>query len=135
MDPRSSALQTLVAIESESRDLIAAMESESRDQAPSPMAETDMDIAGVIQKLGATSIAEIEKLVDEMQEAKTFLQSEEERIQQEAARYMNQTQAVSESAKIIFRMVSAWRKAGYPARNLSRSSGFEMTPSPAEDNT
>jgi len=35
----------------------------------------------LIEKIGATSIKEIEKPIGEMQEAKNFLQSEKERIQ------------------------------------------------------
>jgi hypothetical protein len=51
-------------------------ESESRDrvhiESPSPKTETDADIAPLIQKVGATSIAEIETLMGELQEAKNF---------------------------------------------------------------
>jgi hypothetical protein len=136
MDPRDWALQTLAAIESESRDVVAAMESEKRDltnaEAPStPKTETDVEIAPLIHKVGTTSIVEIEKLMGEMQEARNFLQSEWERIQRETARYMNLTQVASESVKVIFDVVSGWRKAGHPI-NQSRASGFEITPSTAE---
>jgi hypothetical protein len=115
-------------------------ESESRDrvqiESPStPKTETDSDIAPPIQKVGATSIAEIEKLMVELQEVKNFLQSEGERIQQETARYMSLTQMASSSVKIIFDTVSGWREAGHPIRNQSRSREFEITRSPAEDNT
>ena len=115
-------------------------ESESRDllhvEVPStPRTETDADIGPLIQKVGATSIAEIEKLMGQLQEAKNFLQSERERIQQETARYMNLTQMASSSVKIIFDTVSGWREAGHPIRDQSKSREFEITPSPAEDNT
>jgi hypothetical protein len=43
-------------------------------------AKTDAEIAPLIQKLGATSIAEIERLIVELQKAKDHLQSENERI-------------------------------------------------------
>ena len=45
------------------------------------MTETDAEIVLLIEKIGATSIGEIEKLIGGMQEAKNFLQSEKERIQ------------------------------------------------------
>jgi hypothetical protein len=113
----------------ESRDLVDV-------EAPStPKAGTDADIAPLIQKVGATSIAEIEKLMGELQEVKNFLQSEGERIQRETAHYTNLTQLASSSVKIIFDTVSGWREAGHPIRNQSRSHEFEITPSPAEDNT
>jgi hypothetical protein len=113
----------------ESRDLVDV-------EAPStPKTGTDADIAPLIQKVGATSIAEIEKLMGELQEVKNFLQSEGERIQRETAHYMNLTQLASSSVKIIFDAVSGWREAGHPIRNQSRSHEFEITPSPSEDNT
>jgi hypothetical protein len=129
MDPRSR-LQILEA------DLVAAMESEKRHlvqaEAPStPKTETDVEIAPLIHKVGASSIAEIERLMGEMQEARNFLQSEWERIQRETARYMNLTQVATDSVKIIFDLVSGWRKAGNPINQ----STIELTPSPAGDNT
>jgi hypothetical protein len=114
--------------------------NESRDlphtEAPStPKTGTDADVARLIQNVGATSIAEFEKLIGELQEVKNFLQSEGERIQQEAARYMNLTQMASASVKIIFDSVSGWREAGHPMRNQSTAREFEITHSPAEDST
>jgi len=52
--------------ESENRDLVQ-VEASSR-----PKTETDADIAPLIQKVGATSIAEIEKLIGKLQETKIF---------------------------------------------------------------
>jgi hypothetical protein len=94
-----------------------------------PKTETDADIAPLIQKVGATSIAQIEKLIGELQETRNFLESEGERIQRETARYMNLIQMASASVKIIFDTVSGWRQAGHPMRE------FVITRSPAEDST
>jgi hypothetical protein len=82
----------------------------------------DGDIAPLIRKVGATSIAEIEKLIGELQATKNFLQSEADRIERETARYMNLTQMASASVKIIFDTVSGWRQAGHPVRE------FEIMP-------
>jgi len=114
--------------------------NESRDlphtQAPSkPETGTDADIARLIQSVGATSIAEFEKLIGELQEVKNLLQSEGERIQQETARYMNLTQMASASAKIIFDTFSGWREASHPMRNQSTAREFGITRSPADDST
>jgi hypothetical protein len=114
--------------------------NESRDlphtESPStPKTGTDADVARLIENVGATSIAEFEKLIGELQEVKNFLQSEGERIQQETARYMNLTQMASASVKIIFDTVSGWREAGHPMRNQSTAREFEITHSPAEDST
>ena len=107
---------------SENRQVLMGFQS-------TPKTETDADIAPLIRKVGATSIAEIEKLIGELQEAKSFFQSEAERIEQETARYMNLTQMASASVKIIFDTVSGWRQAGHPMRE------FEVTRSPAKDGT
>ena len=105
MEPGKRALQALGIIESETRDLVHA-------EVPStPKSETDVEI---VQKIGATSIAEIEKMIGELQEAKDFLQSEGERVQRETEHYTNLTQMASASVKIISDTVAGWREAGHP---------------------
>jgi hypothetical protein len=118
--------QAIAAIEEEIRDLVQA---EARET------ETDAEIAPLIQKVAASSIAEIEKLMGELQEAKDFLQSEGDRIQRETAHYTNLAQSASASVKIIFDTVYQWRKAGHPAPNQSRSSAFETTSAQANADT
>src|SRR6266446_880074 len=129
MKPVMTALQILAAIENETRELILA-------NAPSKCPiETDAEISPLIEKIGATSIAEIEKQIGELQEAKNFLQSEGERVRREAANYTNLTQMALASVKIISDTVARWREAGHPLPNQPRSGEFEVPPSPAEDVT
>jgi hypothetical protein len=124
MEPMKWALQALDIIESETRDLVPA-------GAPStPQSETDVEIAPLVQQVGATSIAEIEKMIDELQEAKDFLQSEGERVQRETEHYTTLTQMASASVKIISDTVAKWPEAGHPLRNHSTSTQFEATPFP-----
>ena len=74
MEPGKWA-QVLEMIESESRALNQA-------EAPStPQSEIDVEVAPLVQKLGTTSIAEVEKMIEELQEARDFLQAE--RVQRE----------------------------------------------------
>jgi hypothetical protein len=80
--------------------------------------ETDTEIAPLIQKVGAASIAEIDRLIAELQEAKSYLLSEGERIEKEMVRYANLTQMALASAKIIFDAVSQW----HPARKQQNAS-------------
>jgi hypothetical protein len=127
MEPGKWALQTLGIIESETRDLVHA-------GAPSrPESETDVEIAPLVQKVGATSIAEIERTIGQLQEARDFLQSEGERVQRETEQYTSLTQMASASVKIISDTVARWREAGHPLRSHSRSSQLEITPSSAEN--
>ena len=80
--------------------------------------ETDTEIAPLIQKVGAASIVEIDRLIAELQEAKSYLLSEGERIEKEMVRYANLTQMALASAKIIFDAVSQW----HPARKQQNAS-------------
>jgi hypothetical protein len=75
-------------------------------------------IAPLIWRVGAPSIVEIEKLIGELQEAKSFLESEEERIQRELVRYIKLIQMASASIKIIFDTISGWHQAGHPMRKF-----------------
>jgi len=100
---------------------------------PAAQPETDTEIAPIIQKLGATSIADIDNLVSELQEARDYLQSEGERIRAETVRYISLTGAASASVKIIFDALRAWRTADHSAHNQSQASAFEITDAVIED--
>ena len=103
---------------SDNRDLI-------HPKASSPP-KTDADIAPLIQKVGAPSIAQIEKLIGELHEARNLLEAEGDRIRRETARYMKFTQMASASVKIISETLSGWRQAGHPLQQF-------VTRSPADD--
>ncbi len=105
---------------SEDRDLVHL------DASSTPKTEADAYTAPLIQKIGAPSIAQIEKLIGELQEAKNLLESEGERIQREMVRYIKFVQLASASVKIIFETVSGWRQEGHPMRKFV---------SPARDST
>ena len=93
----------------------------------STQTETDTtEIAPLIQQVGATSIAEIDRLIADLQ-AKSYLQSEGERIERETVRYTNLTQMASFTAKIIFDAISQW----HPASNQQNAS--EVTATSTED--
>ena len=66
MEPGEWALQALDMIES---DIRAVVHSETP---LAPKSETDMELASLIQKIGATSIVEIEKIIGELQGQKIF---------------------------------------------------------------
>ena len=83
-------------IGSEDRDLVHP------EAASTPKTETDVYIAPVIQKIGSPSLAQIERLIGELQQAKNFLASERERIERETVRYIKFAQMASDSVKFIF---------------------------------
>jgi hypothetical protein len=90
---------------------------------PSTQTEADTEIAPRIQKITVMSIGEIDRLMDELQLAKEFLQSERERVEQETIRYANLAQMASVTTKIILDAVSRW----HPARSQQQSTPSEMT--------
>jgi hypothetical protein len=75
------------------------------------------DVGSLIQKIKVTSTAEFEKLIGELQQARSYLEFEGERIQREAVDYAELSQAASSSLKVISESVAEWRKAGHPVRN------------------
>ena len=103
---------------SDDRDLI-------HPKASSP-AKTDADVAPLIKKVGAPSIAQIEKLIGELHEARNLLEAEGERIRRETTRYIKFAQMASASVETISNILSGWRQAGHPLQK------FVMR-SPADD--
>ena len=106
----------------------------SEEQLSAPMIETtDADVASLIRSVGMTSITDIESLVAELQEARNYLQSEDERIRAETASYIALTGAASASVKIISDAVRAWRTADHSAHNRSQASAFEISDAVMDD--
>ncbi len=60
---------------------------------------------------GATSMAEIDKLIGELQTARDYLQSEGERVRRMTARYAHLAETASASVKVIAESLGKWRSA------------------------
>jgi phage host-nuclease inhibitor protein Gam len=84
---------------------------------PATPARSFDDAGSLIQKIGVTSTAEVEKLIGELQQARSYLEFEGERIQRKAVRYAELSQAASSSLKVISESVAEWCKAGHSVRN------------------
>jgi hypothetical protein len=87
-----------------------------------PPAETELEAGGdkfssLIKTIGAPSIVELEKIIGELQQARTYLQAESERIERETVGYAELSQTAMESVRIIAETVGEWRKAGHPVRS------------------
>jgi hypothetical protein len=91
--------------------------------------ETDTEIAALVQQVGATSIAEIDRLIAELQEVKNHLQSEADRVEREIVRYTKLSQMASFTAKIIFDAISQW----HPATNQQKTNASEVTAASTEN--
>lgn len=77
---------------------------------PDEVGDVNQSIGELIDKVSATSIAEIEKLVSELQAVRNYLKVEGDRIQQEMARYAHLSDTASASVKIVAESIGQWRK-------------------------
>jgi hypothetical protein len=73
------------------------------------------NIVPLVNKVAVPPLAEMDKLIDELKEARTHLESEGGRIQREIDHYLQLSQNTVESIKIIAGAVAEWRNAGHPA--------------------
>ena len=114
-----SNFQTVVAdltVGGETCDLPPRVEIPTRS-------ELDIELAPLMRKVEAMSIAEIDRLMAELQELKGYLQSERKRIERGTIRYKNLTKTASASVKTILDAVSQLHPALYPRK----SSASEVT--------
>ena len=77
---------------------------------PDMVGDVNRSIGELIDKVSATSIAEIEKLISDLQAVRDYLKAEGDRIQQEMARYAHLSDTASASVKIIAEKLGQWRE-------------------------
>ena len=110
------ALAATTAVEGELREFVR------RDLAPARKFrfetygdDSASEVASLISRMAGTSVAEIDKLLDELQSVRDYLQAEGERVEREAARYAQVSQTALASVRIITDSMGAWRGgAGAP---------------------
>jgi len=88
-----------------------------RGEAAGELGET---IGELVQKVGATSLAEIERLISDLQAARSYLKAEGDRLQQEMTRYAHLSDTASASVKIITESLGQWRKGNDALRTTAR---------------
>ena len=77
---------------------------------PEVVGDVNQSIGALIDKVSATSIAEFEKLIGDLETTRNYLKSEGDRIQREMARYAQLNDTASASVKIIAKSLGQWRK-------------------------
>ena len=95
---------------------------------PDAGGEANESIGQLIEKMGATSIAEIEKLIGDLEGARNYLKAEGDRIQQEMARFAHLSDTASASVKIITESLGQWRKAPTMIMSLEPKHGNSRAP-------
>jgi|HubBroStandDraft_3_1064219.scaffolds.fasta_scaffold220533_1 hypothetical protein len=77
---------------------------------------------------GAASIADIDKLMAELQTTRDFLQSEGERVRRMNARYTHLAQTASASVKVIAESLGRWRDTESAAPMMPRTEAPSLSP-------
>jgi hypothetical protein len=118
----SSQVDPVKSIEEEIRNSVRGdrlTKSAPPGEGAREMSET---LGDFVQKVGATSIAEIDRLISDLQAARSYLKAEGDRIQQEMTRYAHLSDTASASVKIITESLGQWRKGNDSARGESAGS-------------
>ena len=76
---------------------------------------TVSSVNSLIQRVAGTSLAEIERLITELEGLRDLLHAEGQRVQREISGYAQLSQAAMKSTRIISENVAQWKKA---AENL-----------------
>jgi hypothetical protein len=80
---------------------------------------------------GATSIADIDKLMGELQTARDYLQAEGEKVRRMTARYAHLAETASASVKVIAESLGKWRNADMVSQEqpaLPRAHAPDLSP-------
>ena len=83
-----------------------------------PSAEATVNnVNSLIQRVAGTSLAEIEKLISELESLRDLLHAEGQRVQREISGYAQLSQAAMKSTRMISDNVSQWKRAADGLRN------------------
>jgi hypothetical protein len=97
-----------------------------RPSVPSPETVPPLDataeatvnnVNSLIQRVAGTSLAEIEKLISELESLRDLLHAEGQRVQREISGYAQLSQAAMKSTRMIADNVTQWKRAADGLRN------------------
>jgi len=90
----------------------------SIEPALEPSAEATVNsVNSLIQRVAGTSLAEIEKLIAELESLRDLLHAEGQRVQREISGYAQLSQAAMKSTRMIADNVTQWKRAADGLRN------------------
>ena len=88
------------------------------DPRSTPTAEATVNnVNSLIQRVAGTSLAEIEKLISELESLRDLLHAEGQRVQREISGYAQLSQAAMKSTRMIADNVTQWKRAADGLRN------------------
>src|SRR5882757_6764721 len=90
-------------------------------EAPAPLEPnteaTVNNVNSLIQRVAGSSLAEIEKLISELEGLRDLLHAEGQRVQREISGYAQLSQAAMKSTRMISDNVAQWKRAADGLRN------------------
>jgi len=90
----------------------------STDTAPDAQAEATVNnVNSLIQRVAGTSLAEIEKLISELESLRDLLHAEGQRVQREISGYAQLSQAAMKSTRMVADNVQQWKRTADNLRN------------------
>jgi hypothetical protein len=89
------------------RPFPAATPAEESDTAEA----TVNNVNSLIQRVAGSSLGEIEKLIDELENLRSLLHAEGERVQREIAGYAQLSQSAMKSTRLIAENMAQWKTA------------------------
>jgi len=90
----------------------------SVEPALEPTAEATVNnVNSLIQRVAGTSLAEIEKLIAELESLRDLLHAEGQRVQREISGYAQLSQAAMKSTRMIADNVTQWKRTADGLRN------------------
>jgi hypothetical protein len=100
--------QSVEEVEGKIREFVQVVTNPERQ----PGSESELvasNINSVLQRVTATSVQEIDKLITELEASRDMLQSEAARVQREIVQYSTLSQAALQSTKIITESLTQWK--------------------------
>ena len=98
--------------------ICAGPRSPRKPRRSTPNAEATVNnVNSLIQRVAGTSLAEIEKLISELESLRDLLHAEGQRVQREISGYAQLSQAAMKSTRMIADNVTQWKRAADGLRN------------------
>jgi hypothetical protein len=105
-------------VEGKMRDLLRNVVRSTKPQAQNSSVIDEGELP-FIASMAAAPIREIERLLSELQESRTFLSEEAQRIERQIARYTEVSAGALDAAKIVTRHMTEWGKAHAMSETLA----------------
>jgi hypothetical protein len=99
------------------RPPVTSPEMASHNPAIDASESTVNSVNSLIQRVAGTSLAEIEKLISELESLRDLLHAEGQRVQREISGYAQLSQAAMKSTRMIADNVTQWKRAADGLRN------------------